>query len=181
MGHHDVFISYSREDRAKVEKIAHALTQQGLNVWWDPEIKTGAGFREEIADALTNTRSVLVIWSRYSVGSRFVCDEADEGAARDILFPALIDNVDIPLGFRQIQTADLTHWRGNLNDPALKAFVSAIADGAANAQGAPERRREPPPQSEPAPAEEARKPAPKPKPKPKKQQKAQQRKTSNTL
>lgn len=167
MGHHDVFISYAREDRAKVEKIAHALTQQGLHVWWDPEIKTGAGFRQEISDALTSTRSVLVIWSRYSVGSRFVCDEADEGAARDILFPALIDNVDIPLGFRQIQTADLTHWRGNLNDPALKAFVSAIAEGAANAQGAPDRRREPAPQSEPAPVEEAPKPAPKPKPKPK--------------
>lgn len=178
MGHHDVFISYAREDRAKVEKIAHALTQQGLHVWWDPEIKTGAGFRQEIADALTNTRSVLVIWSRYSVGSRFVCDEADEGAARDILFPALIDNVDIPLGFRQIQTADLTHWRGNLNDPALKAFVSAIADGAANAQGAPERRREPPPSPEPAPDEETRKPTPKPKPK--KQQKAPKRAYTTT-
>ena len=172
MGHHDVFISYSRDDRPKVEKIAHALTSAGLNVWWDPQIQTGAGFRQEIADALTNTRSVLVIWSRNSVGSRFVCDEADEGAARDILFPALIDNVDIPLGFRQIQTADLTHWRGNLNDPALKAFISTIADGASNSRGAPARVREraPEPAPSPRPAEKA-KPARKPKPQKVKKQK----------
>lgn len=168
MGNHDVFISYSREDRPKVEKIAHALTNSGLRVWWDPQIKTGTGFRQEIADALTNTRSVLVIWSRNSVSSRFVCDEADEGAAREILFPALIDNVDIPLGFRQIQTADLTHWRGNLNDPALKAFISTIAHGANNAQGAPARVREP--ESAPAPAEKVET-APKVKPKKVKKQK----------
>ncbi len=169
MGSHDVFISYSREDRPKVEKIAQALTSSGLNVWWDPQIKTGTGFRQEIADALTRTRSVLVIWSRNSVSSRFVCDEADEGAAREILFPALIDNVDIPLGFRQIQTADLTHWRGNLNDPALKAFISTIAHGANNAQGAPARVREPEPA--PPPADDV-KPAPKAKPQKVKKQKA---------
>ncbi|MHA7873220.1 MAG: toll/interleukin-1 receptor domain-containing protein, partial [Hyphococcus sp.] len=183
MGHHDVFISYAREDRAKVEKIAHALTQRGLHVWWDPEIKTGAGFRQEIAEALSNTRSVLVIWSRYSVGSRFVCDEADEGAARDILFPALIDNVDIPLGFRQIQTADLTHWRGNQNDPALKAFIATVADGAANAHGAPDRAREPSVEDEPAPpapVEEAQAPAPKPKPPKPKQQKTPKRAYTTT-
>lgn len=171
MGHHDVFISYSREDRAKVEKIANALVQKGLHVWWDPKIKTGAGFRQEISEALDATRSVIVIWSRHSVASRFVADEADEGAARDILFPALIDNVDIPLGFRQIQTADLTHWRGNLNDNAFKAFIDAVADGAAAKAGAPDRRPppekpEPAPQPKPAPAPNPDKPAPTPKPKP---------------
>ncbi len=175
MGNHDVFISYAREDRPKVEKLAQALTQKGMRVWWDPEIKTGAGFRQEIADALSNTRSVLVVWSRHSVGSRFVCDEADEGAARDVLFPALIDNVDIPLGFRQIQTADLTHWRGNLNDPALKAFVEAIVQGARSGGGAPERQRRP---EAPAPVED--KPEHAKKPKPPKQKKSPKRAYTTT-
>ena len=183
MGHHDVFISYSREDRSKVEKIANALTQRGLRVWWDPKIKTGAGFRQEISEALTATRSVIVIWSRHSVASRFVADEADEGAARDILFPALIDNVDIPLGFRQIQTADLTHWRGNLNDNAFKAFIDAVAEGAACGEGAPDRKPEPAPtptpEAEPVsdePQPTAPKPAPPPKPAPKPAPKPQAKK-----
>ncbi len=172
VGHHDVFISYARTDRDKVEKIARALTQQGLHVWWDPKIKTGAGFREEIADALTNTRSVLVVWSRDSVGSRFVCDEADEGAARGILYPALIDNVDIPLGFRQIQTADLTHWRGNMNDPALKAFVKTIVG---NISPTASRRRPAP--DTPAPDADAEK---KKKKKPKREKSTQQSAKSYT-
>ncbi|MEO1251030.1 MAG: TIR domain-containing protein [Pseudomonadota bacterium] len=179
MGHHDVFISYSREDRPKVEKLANALTERGMHVWWDPKIKTGAGFRQEIAEALSSSKTVIVVWSRYSVASRFVADEADEGAARDILFPALIDNVDIPLGFRQIQTADLTHWRGNLNDNAFKAFLAAVAEGAHTSSGAPNRRPEPAPEvHEPTPetpAPEKPKPAPKPraqKPKPAKQVKS---------
>ncbi len=186
VGHHDVFISYAREDRAKIEKIANALSQLGLRVWWDPKIKTGAGFRQEISEALNSSRSVIVVWSRHSVASRFVADEADEGAAREILFPALIDNVDIPLGFRQIQTADLTHWRGNLNDNAFKAFIGAVAEGAAIGEGAPDKRPEPAPapkpptpeetapkpapqteQPKPAPQTEQPKPAPAPKPAPK--------------
>jgi len=176
VAHYDVFISYSREDRDKVKTIARALTQRGLHVWWDPKIKTGAGFRQEISDALTATRSVLVIWSRNSVGSRFVCDEADEGAAREILFPALIDNVDIPLGFRQIQTADLTHWRGNMNDPALKAFVDAVAKGGSPAGRAPAKTA-PPPAGDETQAPE--KPKQKRKPKPK-QQRATQTKAYTT-
>ncbi|MBL4620286.1 MAG: TIR domain-containing protein [Marinicaulis sp.] len=176
MGQHDVFISYSRDDRPKVEKIAQALGQKGLRVWWDPEIKTGAGFRQEISEALSSSRSVLVIWSRNSVGSRFVCDEADEGAARDILFPALFDNVNIPLGFRQIQTADLTHWRGNLNDPALKAFVGTVVQGASRARGAPPRERKP----DPTPAPTAKKTKPMKKQKPPKPPKQQRQKSAYT-
>lgn len=188
MGHHDVFISYSREDREKVEKIAHALQQAGLHVWWDPQIKTGAGFRAEIADALENTRSVIVIWSKHSVASRFVCDEADEGAARDILYPALIDNVDIPLGFRQIQTADLTSWKGRQADPALKAFVSAVTDAADDAQSHVKVPKTPAPVSEPAPqakepvakpSKPKRQPKPK-KPKPPKQTASRNRKYTTT-
>jgi WD40 repeat protein len=131
------FISYSREDRPRVQKIAQALESKGLSVWWDPHLKTGTGFRAEISQALAQAKAVIVVWSRNSVTSRFVCDEADEGAARGILFPVLLDRVDIPLGFRQIQTADLTRWRGRMSDPALIAFVSHVTRGAKASRAAP--------------------------------------------
>jgi WD40 repeat protein len=124
----DVFISYSREDRERVQRIAETLEGAGHKVWWDPHIKTGSGFREEIQKALSETKAVIVIWSENSVTSRFVCDEADEGAARDILFPALVDLVDIPLGFRQIQTADLTSWRGHSNDRKFREYIRVVSD-----------------------------------------------------
>lgn len=37
----DIFISYAREDRAKVKPLAEALARRGWKVWWDPTIPTG--------------------------------------------------------------------------------------------------------------------------------------------
>ena len=147
----DVFISYSREDRQKVGLISEAFEARGLKVWWDPHIKTGAGFRAEIAEALKSAKAVVVVWSEHSVTSRFVVDEADEGALREILFPALIDLVDIPLGFRQIQTADLTRWRGDTRDKSFQEFLdivtdAAIANGAEGPDVTPDTVEEPEPE-----------------------------------
>lgn len=124
----DVFISYSRKDRARAETMANALKARGVDVWWDTHLKTGAEFRQEISQKLEGARAVIVIWSEESVASRFVCDEADVGAQHDTLFPVLVDLVDIPLGFRQIQTADLTRWRGKASDRLFRSFIDIIAD-----------------------------------------------------
>ena len=172
----DIFISYSREDRPKVQVLAQALEGTGAKVWWDPHIKTGHGFRQEIQASLSQASAVVVVWSQYSVTSRFVCDEADEGAARGILFPALIDLVDIPLGFRQIQTADLTTWRGRKDDKALLEFVSVVADSVGAQSGEPEEAVEEEPEvaEEAAPPDTEEEPEPKPRkaPKPARQPKA---------
>ena len=137
-----------------MERLAKALDDRGVKVWWDPKIQTGSSYRPEISHALAEASAVVVVWSRYSVSSRFVCDEADEGAARGILFPALIDAVDIPLGFRQLQTADLTRWNGRMNDRAFQAFVDTVADYAGSG------RRAQPPQPEPDRGPPEKKPAP---------------------
>lgn len=122
----DIFISYSRKDRARAEVMATALIARGLDVWWDTHLKAGSEFRHEIAKNLEDAKAVIVIWSEESVASRFVCDEADVGAQHDTLFPVLVDLVDIPLGFRQIQTADLTKWRGKPRDRNFQAFLDII-------------------------------------------------------
>lgn len=153
----DVFISYSRGDRDKVRVLAEELERHGLTVWWDSQLTTGSKFRAEIAEKLDEARLVIVIWSRSSVASRFVCDEADEGARRGALFPALIELVDIPLGFRQIQTADLTGWRGRPSDPALQAFIGTIVKAAAEMNRSRDRQ-EPTPQPPSEPTPEPRKP-----------------------
>jgi hypothetical protein len=35
-----VFLSYARADRARVARLAEALTGAGLTVWWDTAIQT---------------------------------------------------------------------------------------------------------------------------------------------
>lgn len=149
----DVFISYSRKDRGRAEAMAKALKARGLDVWWDTHLKAGAEFRQEISQKLETARAVIVIWSDESVASRFVCDEADVGAHQDTLFPVLVDLVDIPLGFRQIQTADLTRWRGKSSDRLFQSFIDIIADVAGGKRtlggGAPSVEQDVPARVEP--------------------------------
>ena len=33
----DIFISYAKEDRARIEPLAKALAEQGWSVWWGPK------------------------------------------------------------------------------------------------------------------------------------------------
>jgi len=103
----DIFISYSREDRDTVTVLAAALEAQGYSVWWDHNLSAGGRFVAEIEAQLDAARVVLVVWSKSSVQSMWVADEANVGLERDILVPVVIDGVRPKLGFRQIQSIDL--------------------------------------------------------------------------
>jgi hypothetical protein len=108
----DIFISYAREDREWVEKLANALTGEGYTVWWDWDLLVGKRYRETIETELQVCKATVVVWSQHSIRSDFVRDEAEEGQQRNILVPLLKENVRPPAGFRQLQTADLTQWTG---------------------------------------------------------------------
>jgi hypothetical protein len=105
----DIFLSYSSADRPKVKKLANALERQGFSVWWDPTIPNGKKYREVIGEELASARCVIVVWSKTSLESDWVDDEAEEGKGRGILIPVKIENVKPPMGYRNIQTADLTN------------------------------------------------------------------------
>jgi hypothetical protein len=83
----DVFISYSREDRECAELLARALSERGWKVWWDRQINVGRSFSETIERELDRARCVVVLWSRNSVQSEWVQNEAAEAAGRKALVP----------------------------------------------------------------------------------------------
>ena len=122
----DVFLSYAREDRSRVEPLAAALQKLGWSVWWDPHILPGETWDDVIDAALGESRCVIVLWSRESVGSRWVRTEAHEGHRRGILVPALLDHVTIPLAFRSIQSADLVDWRAELPHAGFEQLTLAV-------------------------------------------------------
>jgi hypothetical protein len=69
-----------------------------------------------------------VLWSRHSVQSDWVHIEADEAKRRRILVPALIDDVQIPLAFRRIQTANLVDWAEGSPRAGFDELVSAVSE-----------------------------------------------------
>jgi len=122
----DVFISYKREDRRWAERLADALAKQGLEVWWDHELAAGEAFRRVIHTQMEQARAVLVLWSKASVESDFVLDEAGRGLARGILIPATIEPISPPLGFGQVHAIDLSEWNGDANASNIRAIVAAV-------------------------------------------------------
>lgn len=123
----DIFISYSRSDRDRVSTIAQFLVSRGYSVWWDRDIETGADFADAIHRELEAATSIIVAWSAASVASRWVRDEADEGLRNQKLLPVLIDAVSPPLGFRSLQTSDLSDWRGEPDHPEIAKLVGILS------------------------------------------------------
>jgi hypothetical protein len=122
----DIFISYAREDLDRVAPLAQALTTQGWDVFWDRTIPTGKTWREVIGGKLDVARCVIVVWSRHSIRSDWVQEEADVGRERAVLVPVLIDDVKPPLGFRAVQAASLLGWDGAPKSPALAQLLADI-------------------------------------------------------
>ena len=121
-----IFISYAREDRQKVATLAKELEDRGWSVWWDWTIPVGKTWRQVISEALEAAGCVVVAWSNTSINSNWVHEEAEEGRARNILTPVLIEDVRPPLGFRQMQAANLVDWQGEPGHPEFKKLLHAI-------------------------------------------------------
>lgn len=111
----DVFISYARADRGLAERLSDDLAARGFAVWWDRELLSGDEFRSTLLARLREARAVLVIWTDRSIGSRWVCEEAEEAAERRKLVATCEDGFDLrelPLGFRSFQTVPLSDQAG---------------------------------------------------------------------
>src|SRR5262245_20863369 len=123
----DVFISYAREDRVRAHKLASALEARGWSVWWDRDIIAGQTFDQTIEHELEMAKSIVVLWSKDSISSEWVKNEAAVASERSVLVPALIDNVKLPLEFRRKQTADLRGWNGDPSHGGFQALCEGIA------------------------------------------------------
>jgi YD repeat-containing protein len=123
----DVFISYASEDRTRAKKLAEALEAKGFSVWWDRNIIAGQAYDEVIERELETATSVVVLWSKHSVISEWVKNEAQVAVERGRLVPAVIDAVKPPLEFRRKQTVDLVGWDGDLGHPGLDTLHGGIS------------------------------------------------------
>ena len=87
----DVFVSYAREDRDRVEPLVRLLESFGLTVWWDRELNAGDSFETAIDKAILASRCVVVVWSEHSIDSQWVRNGALEGMERHILVPVRVN------------------------------------------------------------------------------------------
>jgi adenylate cyclase len=122
-----VFLSYAREDTAAARQLAAGIERAGHAVWWDHHIQGGSRFASEIDRELKNADAVVVLWSKTSIESAWVQDEAAEGRDSGRLVPTIMDGVKPPLGFRQFQSINFGNWDGRDEPDALGDLLGAIA------------------------------------------------------
>jgi len=121
-----VFLSYARADQQQAAQLAKALEANGFDVWWDALIEGGAAFARTIETALDDADAVVVAWSRASVASDWVLDEASRGRDERKLVPVSLDGTEPPLGFRQYQSVDISRWQGAADSRELAVLARAI-------------------------------------------------------
>jgi hypothetical protein len=123
----EIFLSYKREDKGKAQIIAKTLERHEYSVWWDRIIPPGKTFDQVIEEEIDAANCVIVLWSKKSVESDWVKNEAREGIQRGILIPVLIEDVNIPFEFRHIQAASLIDWEGTEPNPEFDLLLGSVS------------------------------------------------------
>ncbi len=122
----DIFVSYSRQDKALVAPLVAALEAEGWSVWWDPAITPGEEFDALISRELDEAKTLIVVWTASSVDSRWVRGEAREAADRGVLVPVRFDSARLPIDFRALHTTALDGWGENRENEAFRSLCQAL-------------------------------------------------------
>lgn len=125
-----VFISYNRQDRIFVERLAIDLRAKGLAVWWaEWEIKVGDSIIQKVSDGMLESGYLAVALSPSSVTSDWVQLEVSSALMRQLsvdrditILPLLLADCEIPVLLRPIRWAD---FRQDY-DAGLKDLLSVL-------------------------------------------------------
>ncbi|MCB2261606.1 MAG: toll/interleukin-1 receptor domain-containing protein [Candidatus Thiosymbion ectosymbiont of Robbea hypermnestra] len=146
----DIFISYSQQDRRRVEPLVHALTAEGYQVWWDLEIRAGEFFDELIETNLKRAQCVVVLWSQHSIASKWVRAESAWAEDQGKFVSVRIDEgIEPPIKFYHVHTRSLVGWKGARDAAVFQALLADIAKVAGPPSSPPNPSPPPHPKSAP--------------------------------
>lgn len=122
----DIFVSYASEDKDVVAELVKVLQTRGWSVWWDRFVAVGTSYEDRIEAELDAARCVVAIWSRHSVGSRWVRTESEDAAQRGVLIPVLIEEVKVPLSIRSLEAARLIDWPNHSRGAEMQKLILSV-------------------------------------------------------
>ena len=123
----DVFISWSRNDHARVAMLARAVEAEGCAVWWDADLPPHQSYGDVFTAKIGAARAAIVVWSADAVKSEWVRAEADMVRNLKKLQTAIGD-VMLPLPFNQIQNVDIGAWNGEPDHPGWRKVKASLAE-----------------------------------------------------
>ncbi len=133
------FLSYASPNRSLIAEMRAFLMWSGVPIWWDQDIPAGATWRAEIAEQLRAARAVITFWTKESVASKAVIEEASTAQAAGRLVHVRLEDATLPYGFGETQYVDLRDWDGTPEHPQIRKLLQALQDKLKAPPGLPER------------------------------------------
>ena len=117
---HDVIISYSYQnerDKKTADAVCAALERQKIRCWIAPrDILAGTSYGEDIIEAIDESRTMVLIFSKNSNESRHVMREAERAVSKGL--PIIPFRIDDALPSKHMEYfLSATHWLDALTPP----------------------------------------------------------------
>ncbi|MHB8528041.1 MAG: toll/interleukin-1 receptor domain-containing protein [Caulobacteraceae bacterium] len=133
---HDVFISYSSQDKPVADRVCHALEEKGLRCWVAPrDIPYGAEWPEAIMGALASAPAVVLVFTHHTNNSAHVRREVAAALeAGAIVIPFRTEEAT-PEGALRYNLINL-HWMDAISPP-LEAHIDGLIRTLKRLEGEP--------------------------------------------
>jgi hypothetical protein len=122
---HDVFVSYSSNDKTVADAIVASLEQNDIRCWYAPrDIKASEDWAEAITKAIEGSKVFLIVFSGSANRSQRVLDEVNFAITEEItILPFRIENLD-PVGAMKLHLSS-RHWL-DAYDPSWEAHLKKL-------------------------------------------------------
>ena len=122
----DVFLSYGRATRPRVEQISAAMEGSGYSLWWDKALNASDDYAMVIEREIDAARCVVVAWSDQARRSLWVRAEANEALDAGKLVQINLDACRLPLPFTMLHFLDFRPWRGERDGSPWSEFDGRV-------------------------------------------------------
>lgn len=162
---HDLFISYSTQDKAIADRLVHELEAKGVRCWIAPrDITYGSDWQQSILDAIAGAKALVLVFSAGANTSSTVRKEVLAAVESNVLvIPFRVEDVR-PQGALRFNLIDV-HWLDAVTPP-LDPHIDLLVDRVARLTEDIEPEPDPEPDPQPAPPKRRRRKTPDPDPPP---------------
>ncbi|WP_395645374.1 toll/interleukin-1 receptor domain-containing protein [Terricaulis sp.] len=132
----DIFISYKRQDTARIQPLVRFLECAGYSIWWDQGIEPGDEWFNRILDELEHSALTIGVWTQASVDGRGAFTPNQDGkyyvriehnktkAGR--LLPVVLDEGRIAVEFEHVQAVSLIGWNGEASAEGCARLLARV-------------------------------------------------------
>lgn len=124
---HDVFISYSTQDKPIADAVCAGLEQRGIRCWIAPrDILAGVEWGQAIVEAISSARVMVLLLSQHANKSTQIPKEVDRAMNKGVtVIPLRIQDVQ-PTGTLEYHLG-AAHWLDAINPP-MESHIARLAD-----------------------------------------------------